>query len=111
MAGIGHRHFRPPAQGGGGDNEILKLPQFLDDQEIHDDARNQTAEIADDGQQEHEPGNGRPALKGGGTGGLSGGAPFFSREKLHRPGDDFFTGERRLLVENQIGHNVLFLPL
>src|ERR1017187_9703167 len=98
MAWIGHNHFRSSAHGRRGDNKILESPQFFNDQNIHDDAGNDAAQVSDDRQKYHEPWNGWPSFKGRGSRRLTGGSPAFGRKELHRSRDDFFAGKARLFV-------------
>jgi hypothetical protein len=110
MAWIRDGHFRSPAHGRGGDDKVLKPPQLVEDHDLHDDARNEAAAISDDGQEHHEPGNGRPALKSGGAGGLARRPPFLGGKELDGAGDDIFARKRRLFVQNEVGH-IIFLSI
>ena len=82
------------AHGCHGDDEILEAAQLFNDHDIHDEAGNEAADIADNCQKEHKPRNGRFALECRGAGGLRRCPPIFGREELHRPRDRFFARKR-----------------
>ena len=105
MGRMRHRYFCALAHGCGCNDDVLKPAQLFDDRKPHDDAGNETTEVAHNGQEHHEPGNGRSSFKGSIALRLAGGAPVFSREELDRPRDDLLAGEARLFGDNGIGHS------
>jgi len=111
MVGMRHGDFRSLGHRRRGDDDVLEPAHLLDDDDIHDDAGNDAAEIPDHGKEEHEPRDGRTAFKGGGPGRLARGAPAFGGKELHRARNDFFASKTSLFGENGIGHNVSGLHL
>ncbi len=106
MSRMSDGHFRAFPKRRRGHHEVLEPSKLPDDHDPNDDAGDDTARIADNHEEDHEPRDGRAALKGDVAWALAGGPPTGGREELDGVGDDFFARELGLFRESGIGHRV-----
>ena len=79
-------------------HQVVKAAHLLDNQEIHDDARNETHGKSKDCYQQHEPWNRGHSIERRGTPGLAGSPEFLRGKKLHCPDDHFLASQRSATV-------------